>query len=120
MATMKVFYRIGQQIHNSLEDIMRVKVGQVLICHPNLLDGLFPVAQAQSGDAVRVINLHGAPKANTMGHCYIETIDTHKFIGLVHTNSLHTKAEYAAYLRAKIAEHEKRTPVLSTRHSVHP
>lgn len=39
------------------------------------------------GTIVRVVNQHGCPPANTMGHCYIETLEG-KFIGLVCTNSL--------------------------------
>jgi hypothetical protein len=40
------------------------------------------------GETVRVINLHGAPKANTMGHCYVEGATSGEFCGLVLTNSL--------------------------------
>lgn len=39
------------------------------------------------GTIVRVINLRGCPKANTMGHCYIEHIGG-EFIQLVCTGSL--------------------------------
>jgi hypothetical protein len=41
-----------------------------------------------------------------MGHCHVTDPLTGKFIGLVHTNSLHTKADYVAYLKAEIAKHE--------------
>jgi hypothetical protein len=85
---------------------MRVKVGQVLIYHPNLLDAVDGRTGLKSGDAVKVVNLPGCPRANTMGHCHVADVNTGAFIGLVHTNSLHTKADYAAYLRSEIAKHE--------------
>jgi hypothetical protein len=53
-----------------------------------LIDRFDGRVDAKDGDQVRVINLPGAPKANTMGHCYIETIEG-RFLGLVCTNSLH-------------------------------
>ena len=31
---------------------------------------------------------HGAPRNGTMGHCYVERVDTGEFIGLVLLNSL--------------------------------
>jgi hypothetical protein len=40
-----------------------------------------------SGDLVRVVNMNGCPKANTMGHCHVKTLDG-RFAGLVHCNSL--------------------------------
>ncbi len=36
---------------------------------------------------IRVINLSGCPRANTMGHCYVETLQG-VFLGLVCTHSL--------------------------------
>jgi hypothetical protein len=85
---------------------MKVRAGQVLIYHPNLLDRIDGRTALKSGDTVRVVNLPGCPRANTMGHCHVEDVNTGAFIGLVHTNSLHTKTEYAAYLRSEIAKHE--------------
>lgn len=81
---------------------MRVRVGQVLVYHANLLDAIDGRTGLKNGDLVRVINVHGAPNANTMQHCYVGTVDTGGFIGLVHCNSLHTRKDYADYLRAKI------------------
>ena len=85
---------------------MKVRAGSVYIYHPNMLDSSDARTTLRSGDAVRVVNLHGCPKANTMGHCHVEDVNTGEFIGLVHCNSLHTRADYIEYLRAKIAEHE--------------
>ena len=84
---------------------MRVRVGQVLVYHPNALDAIAGRTGLQSGDTVKVIVVHGCPKANTMGHCYVGNVADGHFIGLVCTNSLHTKAEYAQYLRERIAAH---------------
>jgi len=41
----------------------------------------------QAGDVVKVINLPMAPKANTMGQCYIEDA-AGKFAGMVSVHSL--------------------------------
>ena len=40
----------------------------------------------QKGDIVKVVNLPGCPRANTMGMCYVQKDD--KFAGMVCTNSL--------------------------------
>jgi hypothetical protein len=82
---------------------MRVKANSVYIYHPNLLDRCDARTDLKSGDAVRVVNLHGCPKANTMGHCHVTDPLTGRFIGLVCCNSLHTKGEYITYLRARVA-----------------
>ena len=65
---------------------MRVRVNSLYRFQPVLLDASVPLEQ---GTIVRVINLYGCPKANTMGHCYIEHIGG-QFIQLVCTNSLQT------------------------------
>jgi hypothetical protein len=39
------------------------------------------------GTRVRVCTPHGCPPPNTMGHCFVETLDG-QFIGLVSTASL--------------------------------
>ncbi len=85
---------------------MKVKAGNVYIYHPNLLDRIDGRTGLRSGDAVRVVNLYGCPKANTMGHCHVEEVNNGELIGLVHCNSLHTKDEYIAYLKAEIAKRE--------------
>jgi hypothetical protein len=72
---------------------MRVTAGKEYIYHPNLLDTIDGRTGLRSGDAVRVVNLPGCPKANTMQHCHVEDVHTREFIGLVHVNSLHSKAE---------------------------
>jgi hypothetical protein len=40
-----------------------------------------------NGTLVRVCTPYGCPPPNTMGHCFVETLQG-DFIGLVHTNSL--------------------------------
>lgn len=89
---------------------MKVHAGQILYYHPNLLDLIDGRTGLKSGDVVRVVNLPSAPKCNTMGHAHVECPTTGAFIGLVHVNSLHTKAAYIAYLKQEIA---KRVPIPS-------
>jgi hypothetical protein len=81
----------------------KVRVNSIYYYVPNLLDRCDGRTNLKSGDAVRVINLYGCPPANTMGHCYVEDARTGTLGGLVHCNSLHTKAEYIAYLKRTIA-----------------
>jgi hypothetical protein len=45
-----------------------------------------------TGDIVRVKNLHGCPPANTMGMCHIETL-AGEFAGLVFCNSLQSRGD---------------------------
>ena len=89
----------------------KVRANQVYYYHPNLLDRCDARTSLKSGNMVRVVNLPGCPKANTMGHCHVADPSTGQFIGLVHCNSLHTKAEYIAYLHRAIA---KLAPVQET------
>jgi len=86
---------------------MRVRVNSEYYFVPNLLDIAHPLTNLRNGDVVRVVNLPSAPPANTMGHCYVANPRTGEFIGMVHTNSLHTRADYIAYLRNEIAKREK-------------
>jgi len=76
---------------------MKVRVNQILVYHPNMLDAIDGRTSLKSGDLVKVINMPGCPKANVMGHCYVGDVATGKFIGMVHTNSLHTRKEWAEY-----------------------
>jgi hypothetical protein len=69
---------------------MKVRTGSLYIYSPNLWDK-FTACQGNSlqpGQIVRVINLPGAPKANTMGQCYVGDRETGKFICMVSTGSL--------------------------------
>lgn len=51
-----------------------------------MLDILQPIT-TQVGDIVKVINLSNAPKANTMGQCYIENAQGN-FVGMISIHSL--------------------------------
>lgn len=83
---------------------MRVKANAHYIYHANLLDVCDGRTNLKNGEEVKVINMHGCPKANTMGQCYVvRANDVDTFVGMVSTNSLHTKAEYVAYLKGRIA-----------------
>jgi hypothetical protein len=83
---------------------MKVRVGSFYYYSPNLLDRCDGRTDLVEGDFVKVVNLPGCPKANTMGHCYVEKQG--RFAGMVHTNSLHTRADYIAYIKAAIAKCE--------------
>lgn len=66
---------------------MIVKVNRFYTFNPVPFDQIFEKATAAPGQMVKVINLPGAPKANTMGQCYIESVEG-DFLGMVSTNSL--------------------------------
>jgi hypothetical protein len=85
---------------------MKVRVNEHYIYKPNLLDIVDGRTDLKDGEEVVVVNLPSAPKANTMGHCHVNRLDG-SFAGLVHCNSLHTKAEYKAWLIATIAKIEQ-------------
>lgn len=66
---------------------MRVRAGQV---YTYTGDGLMDMVDGHPvsiGTKVRVINLPGCPPANTMGHCYIQTLRG-EFLRLVQPTSL--------------------------------
>ncbi len=67
---------------------MRVRVGSSYVFDPVFFDKLNPPANIDlsPGDVVKVINLPGAPKANTMNMCYVALDGV--FAGMVMTNSL--------------------------------
>jgi hypothetical protein len=68
---------------------MRVRVNALYTYRRNGYDILLPMANRPAeGQVVRVVNLPNAPKANTMGHCYVADKDTGAFIGMVDTASL--------------------------------
>jgi hypothetical protein len=69
---------------------MRVRVNSLYRFHPALIDRNVP---CEDGSIVRVINMPGCPKANTMGHCYIEHLGG-EFIQLVCCGSLQTLTSY--------------------------
>ena len=66
----------------------RVRANSLYVYQPVGMDRWDSRARnVEPGDLVRVVNLHGCPTANTMGHCHIETLQG-QFAGLVLTNSL--------------------------------
>jgi len=80
----------------------KVRVGQTYIYSPNLLDKIDGRTNLQDGETVRVIQPFGCPRNGTMDHTFVQRIDGSRG-GLVHCNSLHTKAEYLDYLKRRIA-----------------
>ena len=68
---------------------MKVRVGKFYVYNPCAWDILDPpIGNPQVGDRVVVVNKCGCPPANTMGHCYINFVNSGEFAGLVHTSSL--------------------------------
>ena len=65
----------------------KVKVNAIYRYEPVMLDVIHKPYNIAAGDIVRVVNLHGCPKANTMGHCHVQHLDG-SFAGLVCVNSL--------------------------------
>jgi len=71
----------------------KVRAGRIYKYNPVLLDRIHRCAgAAEPGQLVRVVNLPGAPKCNTMGQCHIEDLQGH-FLGMVCTNSLEKVGE---------------------------
>ncbi len=83
--------------------MVKVRVGRKYTYEPVPYDKIHPPMGVESGelaegDTVKVVNLHGCPKANTMGMCYIGTPDADfrgpnsekigTFLGMVFTSSL--------------------------------
>ena len=68
----------------------KVQAGRKYVYRPvglDVWDSRIYGGLVKAGDYVKVVNFYGCPKANTMGHCYIQTMDG-KFAGLVLTDSL--------------------------------
>jgi hypothetical protein len=71
----------------------RVRVGKLYTYHPvgwDILDSK-NAPNIVAGEIVKVVNLPGCPKANTMGHCHVQTrteTGEWKFTGLVMCASL--------------------------------
>lgn len=78
---------------------MRVRVGSEYRYHAEGFDRFDPKCVIEPGAVVRVINLYGAPKANTMGQCYVADAQSGEFIGMVSTASL-TPARVATARKA--------------------
>jgi hypothetical protein len=87
---------------------MRVKVGALYTFNANLFDAAVRPTGIPKGTVVKVINLPGAPKANTMGMCYTADPKTGKFLAMVCTASLTpvrkiSVSEELAQLRGQLA-----------------
>ena len=67
---------------------MKVRKGQICRFEANGWDRFDRRTNTpENGTLVRVCTPHGCPPPNTMGHCFVETLEG-KFIGLVSTGSL--------------------------------
>ena len=77
----------------------RVRAGSLYRFVPVMIDRCNPPYDIEVNDIVRVVNLHGCPRANTMGHAHVEHLGR-DFAGLVCTNSLvPLTAEEKLYVR---------------------
>ena len=85
----------------------RVRANSTYIYNPAGMDLWDARTNLQPGTLVRVVNLPGCPRANTMGHCHVADAENGRFIGLVLTASLDTVQEYRAYLQRKHEEARK-------------
>jgi hypothetical protein len=64
----------------------KVRVGATYKYDPVPFDRFNPPFGCNKGDTVKVVNMPGCPRANTMGMCYVQKGG--KFAGMVCTNSL--------------------------------
>jgi len=96
---------------------MRVKTNSLYKYSPNLLDAFHPCSNNSltDGQVVRVVNLPSAPKANTMGQCYVAEPVTRKFICMVSTSSLSpmTPEERGCYERLAKRRIKQHAPVVA-------
>jgi hypothetical protein len=70
-----------------MADFNHVRPGSLYRYNPVAIDRFDRPHNVNDGDIVRVINLPGCPKANTMGHAHVQHLNG-TFAGLVCTNSL--------------------------------
>lgn len=69
----------------------RVRVGKLYTYDPVWWDVFDNKVTLQEGEIVKVVNLPGCPKANTMGRCYVQAraeTGEWKFAGLIMCASL--------------------------------
>jgi hypothetical protein len=85
----------------------KVRVGATYKYDPVPFDRFNPPFGCHKGDEVKVINLPGCPRANTMGMCYVAKGG--KFAGMVCTNSLESKRKKAGTCMKKSATKRKVT-----------
>lgn len=57
-----------------------------------LADRTDPRVMKHEGAEVRKVQPPGTPRNGTMGHCYVERVDTGEFIGLVLVTSLEERS----------------------------
>ena len=84
---------------------MKVRANTEYIFYPNMLDRYDGRTSLVPGDIVKVVNLPGCPKANTMGHAHVNLGG--KFAGLVSTNSLYPLSDVQIVVDAIKADMEK-------------
>lgn len=87
----------------------RVRVNMLYRFEPVMIDALHPPVDCEPGQIVRVVNLPGCPRANTMGHCHVAHLGG-QFAGLVCVNSLQvlTESERATVRHVTTATRHRR------------
>ncbi len=87
---------------------MKVRAGSIYLYDPVLMDVADPpYGHPERGELLKVVNLHGCPKANTMNHCHVNFARTSRtpkgrhrkagdFAGLVCCNSLKSRNPVAS------------------------
>ena len=63
-------------------------MARTYIIEPVGFDAFDDRVRHYAGRRVRKVQPFGGPKNGTMGHCYVETVDTGEFVGLVLLKSL--------------------------------
>jgi hypothetical protein len=88
----------------------QIRVGSLYIYSATGLDVFRPTEgnTLESGQIVRAINLPGAPKAGTMGQCYVGDHETGKFLCMVSVASLEPVKDVLTRLKAQVAKMEAR------------
>ena len=77
----------------------RVRVGSTYVYDPVGWDQVDPPYDIERFDVVKVVNLYGCPKANTMGHCYVNHLNG-DFAGMVHVNSLTLRSKWKERMKS--------------------
>jgi hypothetical protein len=79
---------------------VKVRANTIYQYNPVFLDQFDSRTDLKKGDLVRVVNLPGCPRANTMGHCHVADPTTGHFIGLVCCNSLESVTRHTHHIHA--------------------
>lgn len=104
------------QYSGEKEDMMRVRTGGLYRYNPNGWDFIRPCSgnMLSLGQVVVVINLPSAPRANTMGQCYVGKPNTKEFICMLSTGSLEKLTPEALKCYYKLRSKRPNSTILVT------